>query len=79
MHAWLHRIDQHFPVRYLAWLLSGIGLLLSAFSWVAFDVGGLLALACLFLVAIRPCEVHVGHAVGPDPFVLVALLRGQQA
>jgi len=52
MHAWLHRIDQHFPVRYLAWLLSGIGLLLSAFAWIAFGVGGLLALVCLFLVAL---------------------------
>ena len=28
MHAWLHKIDQHFPVRYTAWLLSAVGVLL---------------------------------------------------
>jgi glutamate synthase domain-containing protein 2 len=52
MHAWLHHIDQHFPVRYTAWLLSAIGTLLLSFTWVAFDVGGLAALACLFLVGL---------------------------
>ena len=52
MHAWLSRIDQHFPVRYLAWLLCGVGLLLAVFSWVAFDVGGGLALLCLFLLGL---------------------------
>ena len=44
MHDWLHRIDQHFPVRYLTWLLSGVGLLLFAFTWVACGVGGPAAL-----------------------------------
>ena len=44
MHAWLHQIDQHFPVRYLAWLLSAIGLLLFTFTWVAFQIGGPIAL-----------------------------------
>ncbi len=52
MHAWLHQIDQHFPVRYLAWLLSAIGLLLFTFTWVAFQIGGPLALLCLFLVGL---------------------------
>ena len=28
MHAWLDKLDQHFPVRYTAWLLSLIGFLL---------------------------------------------------
>ena len=28
MHEWLHRIDQHFPVRYTAWIASAVGLLL---------------------------------------------------
>jgi glutamate synthase domain-containing protein 2 len=52
MHEWLHRIDQHFPVRYTAWLLCAVGLLLASFTWVAFGVGGFVALACLFLVAL---------------------------
>ena len=50
MHAWLHRIDQYFPVRYIVWLLCAIGLGLSTFAWVAFQVGGGLAVMFLFLV-----------------------------
>ncbi|MBL8330045.1 MAG: FMN-binding glutamate synthase family protein [Rubrivivax sp.] len=49
MHAWLQRIDQHFPVRYLAWFCCGLGLLLSSFTWIAFGRGGELALLLLFL------------------------------
>jgi glutamate synthase domain-containing protein 2 len=52
MHAWLSKLDHHFPVRYSAWLLSAVGLLLSLFTWVAFDFGGLLALVFLFLVGL---------------------------
>jgi glutamate synthase domain-containing protein 2 len=52
MHAWLNRIDQHFPVRYTAWLLSAIGLLLFSFTFVAFGSGGFMALLCLFLLAL---------------------------
>jgi glutamate synthase domain-containing protein 2 len=52
MFAWLHRLDQHFPLRYTAWLLCAIGLLLAAFSWVAFGVGGALALLFLSLTAL---------------------------
>ena len=52
MHAWLHKIDQHFPVRYTAWLLCAVGLLLFSFTFVAFESGGLLALLCLFLVGL---------------------------
>jgi glutamate synthase domain-containing protein 2 len=52
MHAWLHQIDQHFPVRYTAWLASGVLLLVSLFTWVAFDVGGPLVLLGLFLVGL---------------------------
>jgi glutamate synthase domain-containing protein 2 len=52
MHAWLHQIDQHFPVRYTAWLASAIGVLLFGFTWVAFGVGGFAALACLFFVGL---------------------------
>jgi len=52
MHAWLHRIDQHFPVRYSAWLLAAVGALLGAFTFVAYGVGGGWALLCLFLVGL---------------------------
>ena len=52
MHDWLTRIDQHFPVRYTAWLLCAVGFLLSAFAWVGFGVGGWWALAFLFGIAL---------------------------
>jgi glutamate synthase domain-containing protein 2 len=52
MHAWLDRMDRHFPVRYTAWLLSAVLALLFAFTWVAFDVGGVACLLCLFLVGL---------------------------
>jgi glutamate synthase domain-containing protein 2 len=52
MHAWLHRLDQHFPVRYTAWLLSGVVFLVALFTWIAFGVGGTLALLSLFLVGL---------------------------
>lgn len=40
MHEWLSRLDQHFPVRYAAWLACAVGFLLSAFAWVGFGVAG---------------------------------------
>jgi len=52
MHEWLHRMDVHFPVRYAAWLASAVGTLLFAFTFVAFDVGGVAALVCLFLMGL---------------------------
>ena len=52
MHEWLHKIDQHFPVRYAAWLLAGVGLLLFTFTWVAFNSGRMAALVCLFIVGL---------------------------
>jgi glutamate synthase domain-containing protein 2 len=52
MFQWLTRLDQHFPLRYTAWLLCAVGLLLSAFAWVAFGTGGLLALVFLFLTGL---------------------------
>lgn len=52
MHEWLHKIDQHFPVRYAAWLFSAVGLLLFSFTAVAFGWGGMAALVCLFLVGL---------------------------
>jgi glutamate synthase domain-containing protein 2 len=52
MHAWLHRIDAHFPVRYTAWALSAVLGMVFLFTWVAFGVGGIAALVCLFLVGL---------------------------
>lgn len=44
MRAWLLKLNQYFPVRYTAWLLCAVGMLLCTFTWVAFNTGGLLAL-----------------------------------
>ena len=64
MHAWLHRLDQHFPVRYAAWLLAAVGTLLFGFTWVAFGSFGPLALLCLFLVLLGLRDVRqTRHAV----------------
>jgi len=58
MHEWLHRIDLHYPVRYTAWLASGVLLLLFTFTWVAFDRGGTGALVCLFLLGLGVHDVR---------------------
>ena len=52
MFDWLNKLDQHFPVRYLFWLLCGIALMLSLFVWVGFNIGGWLVLLFLFLVGL---------------------------
>ena len=52
MPNWLIRLNDHFPIRYLVWLISAVGFLLSAFVWVAFHTGGTLALFFLFLVGL---------------------------
>ena len=44
MPTWLLKLDEHFPIRYLAWLACAVAFLLSAFAWVGFHVGGLAAL-----------------------------------
>jgi glutamate synthase domain-containing protein 2 len=58
MHEWLSRLDQHFPVRYTAWLMCGVGFLLSTFAWVGFGVGGGMALTSLFLVGLGLRDTH---------------------
>jgi glutamate synthase domain-containing protein 2 len=50
MFNWLKQLDRHVPVRYSAWLLCAVGALLCAFTWVAFGMGGWLALVFMFLV-----------------------------
>ena len=52
MFEWLRRLDRHFPVRYWAWLASAVLCLLGAFSWVAFGVGGWVALGGLFFAGL---------------------------
>ena len=52
MFDWLKKMDQHFPVRYTAWLLCAVAMLLSAFSWVAFGMGGGLVLLFALLTAL---------------------------
>jgi glutamate synthase domain-containing protein 2 len=58
MHEWLRRIDQLFPVRYTAWVLSGVGMLVFGLAWLGMGLGGLAnisgvpALLCLFLLAL---------------------------
>lgn len=58
MHAWLQRLDRHFPVRLTAWFASAVGLLLLTFTWVAFGVGGFAALLCLFLTGLGLHDVR---------------------
>ena len=50
MPQWLIRLNEQFPLRYAAWLLCGVGLLLSAFTWVAFQTGGWLVAVFVILV-----------------------------
>ena len=58
MHAWLNKLDQHFPVRFTVWLASAVGLLLFSFTFVAFSVGGPAALLCLFLLGLGWRDTH---------------------
>lgn len=44
MPQWLMRLNEQFPIRYMVWVASALGFLLSAFVWVAFGTGGLLVL-----------------------------------
>ncbi len=52
MFAWLKRLDQVFPVRYSAWALCGLGLVISVFAWARYDMELWLAVAFLALVAL---------------------------
>ncbi len=58
MFAWLNRLDQHFPVRYGAWLACAIAMMLAAFSWVAVGQGGLLALLFLGLTLLGVRDIR---------------------
>ncbi|MES2102147.1 MAG: FMN-binding glutamate synthase family protein, partial [Pseudomonadota bacterium] len=58
MFNWLKQLDRHLPVRYSVWLLCAIGALLGAFTWVAFGVGGGLALVCMVGVGLGFRDTH---------------------
>ncbi len=64
MHEWLRRLDAYFPVRFWAWLACAVLWLLASFTWVAFGLGGALALAGLFLTLLGLRDVRqTRHAV----------------
>jgi glutamate synthase domain-containing protein 2 len=52
MPSWLLKLNEQFPIRFMVWLICAIGLLLSAFVWVAFRTGGAWVLLFLFLVGL---------------------------
>ncbi|HSB99201.1 MAG TPA: glutamate synthase-related protein, partial [Burkholderiaceae bacterium] len=64
MPAWLHALDRHLPIRYLAWLVCAVGFLLCAFVWVAFARWGLMALVfgALVVLGVRD-SLQRRHAV----------------
>jgi glutamate synthase domain-containing protein 2 len=64
MRAWLLTLNRYFPVRYTAWLLCAVGLLLCAFTQVAFGAGGGLALLFALLTALGLRDVmQTRHSV----------------
>ena len=52
MFAWLNRLDHYFPIRYSAWFMCALGLLVSAICWFAMGIGWLPSLVFLFLVGL---------------------------
>jgi glutamate synthase domain-containing protein 2 len=58
MPRWLLTIDEHFPIRYLAWLACAVAMLLGAFTWIAFGVGGGIALLGLIGVVTGAHDVR---------------------
>jgi hypothetical protein len=74
MFEWLLKLDQHFPVRHTAWLLSAVGLLLSTYTWVAFGLNGWWALVFLFLT---PLLSQPDRACAPITHGTASLRRRQ--
>ncbi len=64
MRAWLLTLNQYFPIRYTAWLLCAVGLLLCTFTAVAFGTGGWLALLFALLLGLGLRDVlQTRHSV----------------
>ena len=59
---WTTRINQHFPLRYLTWLLCGALALFFALTWTAGLTGGVLVLVLnLALSLFHLLELHTKH------------------
>lgn len=58
MFNWLKLVDSHVPVRYSVWVLCAVGMLLCAFAWVGFGVGGGPAFAFMLLVGLGFRDTH---------------------
>jgi glutamate synthase domain-containing protein 2 len=58
MFLWLNRLDQHFPVRYSAWLTCAVAMMLATFCWVAFGFGGALAVIFLALTLVGVRDIR---------------------
>ena len=58
MPRWLLALDHHVPIRYLAWLACAVAMLLGAFTWIAFGVGGGIALLGLIGVVTGAHDVR---------------------
>jgi glutamate synthase domain-containing protein 2 len=52
MPAWMPALRDHVPIRHLAWIASGVGLLVFGYGWLAHGVGASGALVCGALVLI---------------------------
>lgn len=52
MPTWVLKLNEQFPIRFMVWLTCAVGLLLSAFVWVAFHTGGAWVLLFLFLTGL---------------------------
>ncbi|MEP7281477.1 MAG: FMN-binding glutamate synthase family protein, partial [Rubrivivax sp.] len=61
---WARAVDHHFPLRYWTWFACAVVGLLAAFSWIAFGVGGAVALIGLglALLGLRDSR-QSGHSV----------------
>ena len=64
MQDWLLRLNRYFPIRYSVWLVCAVGLLLSAFTLVAFHVGLAYVLLFTLLLAVGARDVmQTRHSV----------------
>jgi glutamate synthase domain-containing protein 2 len=64
MRAWLLTLNRYFPIRYAAWLMCAVGMLLCSFTWVAFKTGGPLALLFALLLGLGLRDVlQTRHSV----------------
>jgi glutamate synthase domain-containing protein 2 len=62
MFAWVNRLDQYFPIRYSAWALCLLGLVVSAYAWAGMGVVSFwLALVFLVLVLIGFRDTQQTH------------------